>query len=123
MLPITTITKSYFLKVISHSHVILDLTPACLFKAARIVLELPHAFQTGFMIAEPLPGGCSVDAPKEQHTMAHTNYFLLTRDRFSIIRGGQQLNEPPCDISRQELDDVYVGPRILWIGLMNSMGD
>lgn len=49
--------------------------------------------------------------------------YGLTRGRSPIIRGGQQLNEPPCDISRQELDDVYVGPRMLWIGFMNSMED
>lgn len=75
MLPITTIIDSYFLKVISQSHVILDLTLSCLFKAAWIVLELLQTFQTGFMIAEPLPGGCAVDAPKEQHTVASANYF------------------------------------------------
>ena len=57
MLPVTTTINSYFLKVISHSRVILDLTPSYLFKPAWIVLELLQASQAGFVIAEPLPGG------------------------------------------------------------------
>lgn len=60
-------------------------------------------------------------APQGQHTGRLLTTFGLTRCRFLIIGGGQQSNGPPCDISRQELDDIYVEPGMLQIRFMDSM--
>lgn len=61
------------------------------------------------------------------HLKGNSQWHILTtrglRSRFLLIRGGQQLNELPCDVFRQQLDDICVGPGMLWIEFLNSMAN
>lgn len=58
-----------------------------------------------FMIVELLPGGGSENALKGSTEWSILTTLGLTRGRF-LIGGGQQLNGPPCAISRQQMVSI-----------------